>query len=298
MPRKKTETKTETKTDAKNEATNSGEYEVVDEGSTSIVFARQHLPNILRYSNLQDMLTMLGVNNHFADVVRELPEHNSLFGERLLSCFASGGAPRWAKARAYDRPRQAIVEMCYQCQRLGEIEAANRRVELRLPSKVLSNIEGWKQDVIDAAEELGRRCFMRWDVIDQIHNPEELEYTFSYVAGNLCFTAENKAASRIGVTSSCCKIWLDVGQGEAELPDEGKIGFEVDEGKKKEYMETVAVIEGDVFDSYCSWRKKTAASTSSAKSFLPAGTFDGSIVFTCRPGIGPAGSASVKFDRL
>jgi hypothetical protein len=281
----------------------------VDAGEASIVFSRKLLPGVLRFvCTRRDQLTALAVSRHFARCARSLPGHRQVFAERLLRAFGGdGGAPRWARVRADEDPRAALVDMCRECQALAGKEARARRVVLQLPTHVLYSVHSWKDDVVEAAEELGQRCFMRWDLIDQVGNPEEIVYKFKYVAGNVFFSAENKAASRIGVTSSLCKMWLKVdvpaaaggggvveGKTEKISNGEDKAAEEEYEGKKEEYMKTIAVIDGDAFDSYCSWRKKTASRQARV---MPSGTFDGSIEFMCLPGVGPEGNASVTYQR-
>ena len=296
---KRTEEKTEAAPDADDTATRA-----VEAGEASLVFSRRYLPGVLRFvCTRSDQLTALVVSRHFASVARTLPGHKQLFAEQLLRAFGGDGAPRWARSRAEDDPRAELVNMCLECQALSGEEARSRRVALQLPVHTLFQVEGWKRDVVEAAEELGQRCFMRWDLIDQVGNPNEIVYTFKYVAGNLHFSAENKAASRIGVTSSFCKMWLKVDvpssvglvEGQTEAGNKGEDEAGEYEGKKQEYMKTIAVIEGDAFDSFCSWRKKTKSRQARV---LPEGTYDGSIEFTCLPGVGPEGNASVTFQRL
>ena len=84
-------------------------------------------------------------------------------------------------------------------------------------------------------------------------------------------------------------------EGQTEAGNKGEDEAGEYEGKKQEYMKTIAVIEGDAFDSFCSWRKKTKSRQARV---LPEGTYDGSIEFTCLPGVGPEGNASVTFQRL
>ena len=284
---------------ASNEGSDAGSEPPVDAGETSICFSRRRLPDVLRFGSRADHLAFITVSRHFATVAQGLEEHRALFGARLLSAFEPA-VPRWIYDRAQDDPRVAIVDMCRECKRLGAREVADRRVLLQLPATVVYNIEGWANDVFTAADELGQSCFMRWDLIDQVRNPEEIVYTFKFVAGNLYFTAENKAASRIGVTSSFCKMWLKMdvpGVPVQETKTAGDDGDGEHEGKKKGlHLKTIAVIEGDAFDAYCSWRKKTEDQRN--KQYFPAGTFDGSIEFACLPGVGPAGNAPVKFRRV
>eukprot|EP00946_MAST-07B_sp_MAST-7B-sp1_P002189 g2189.t1 len=280
---------------------------MVDAGEASLVFSRRRLPDVLRFGSRSDQLTALCVSRHFASVVQRLPEHKTIFREQIMAAFSGDAtpAPQWTLLQAEDAPLATFASMRRDCHALQKREARDRRVRLQLPVDVIQNIEAWKRDVVQAAEELGQRCFMRWDLIDQVRNPEEIVYTFRFVAGNVLFKAENKAASRIGVTSSFCKMWLRVDVPEitsadgSPHPDKSSSdanGNDGDyEGKKESHLKTIAQIEGDTFDAYCSWRKSTAPLHDVV---MPSGTFDGSIQFTCLPGLGSEGNASVKFHRL
>ena len=116
------------------------------------------------------------------------------------------GPPRWLR-HPEGTPRATIALLRAECAGLDAGERDAGRVELRLPPSVARNLSAWKSDVTDAAEVLGQRCFVRWDLIDSCQDEAAIRYRFRFFGPNLYFSAENENALRIGVQNSYMGIY-------------------------------------------------------------------------------------------
>ena len=183
----------------------------IDAGSASIVFSTPHLPGILAWCGLRDLAARV------SPVCRKWdrwatdgdPTVAALWAGAVRACFPPRGPPRWLR-HPDDTPRRVLARIRAECAGLDAGERDARRIELRLPPKVRRNLSAWKVDVMDAAEVLGQRCFVRWDLIDACQDEAAIRYRFRFFGPNLYFSAENENALRIGVQNSYYKTWVQL----------------------------------------------------------------------------------------
>ena len=299
---------------------------IEEEGVASIVFSpARHLMDILSFVNLNDVgKTVSLTNKHWDTAATSMLE---MWDSAVTSCYPQMRPPRWHRNPA--QPRLVAQDLRRSALSRGLDEEKKQCVELALTPSVASSVESWKQDVIQASEEVGVANYCRWDLIDAVQDPEAIRYSFQFYGDDVYFTAYNEAASRLGVTSCYFKTWIrreplstykkmaadgdtEDTEGKGEGKTEGKeielvASTKVEEGETKEGMIVVAVVDADRYNDYVKWRRRGDGDRKGGESggvkgttkrtLMPSNSYNGSVVFEVLPSVGPSGRAAVDYHR-